>query len=98
VPDPSVHLDLTSSIPHNSEREQDAEKALQRKKTVIWFVWFVSFVWLVKPGQLDELNKPDEPSNPNKPDQPVSRGYSLSIAEADRKVEGAVYAAKQGVV
>jgi len=89
VPDPPVHLDITSSIPHNSEREQDAEIFLQRKKTVIWFVWFVSFVWLVKPGQLDELNKPDEP---------VSRGYSLSIAEADRKVEGAVYAAKQGVV
>ena len=98
MPDPPVHLDITSSIPHNSEREQDAEKFLQRKKTVIWFILFVSFVWLVKPGQLDELNKPDEPSNPNKPDQPVSRGYSLSIAEADRKVEGAVYAAKQGVV
>ena len=98
MPDPPVHLDITSSIPHNSEREQDAEKFLQRKKTVIWFVWFVSFVWLVKPGQLDELNKPDEPNKPNEPDQPVSRAYFLSIAEADRKVEGAVYAAKQGVV
>jgi len=32
---------------------QDAEKARQWKKTVIWFVWFVSFVWL---NQINEIN------------------------------------------
>jgi len=44
VPDLPVHFDTTSSIPRNSAREQDAEKALQGKKTGIWFIWFVLFV------------------------------------------------------
>jgi len=87
VPDPPVHLDITSSIPHNSEREQDAEKFLQRhapwrvmrgkcEKSAAWTDWIsISFA----------------PSR--------SRAERLRIiAEADRKVEGAVYAAKQGVV
>ena len=56
---------------------------------------------MVKQDQLDEQNKPDEP------DQPVSlvslvspaaRARSLSIVGAGIKVEGTVYAAKQGVV
>jgi hypothetical protein len=46
VPGLPVHLNTTSSsIPRNSAREQDAEKALQGKKTVIWFIWFVSFLF-----------------------------------------------------
>jgi hypothetical protein len=42
MPGLPVHLDITSSIPRDSAREQDAEKAIQGKKTVIWFIWFVS--------------------------------------------------------
>jgi hypothetical protein len=61
VPGLPVHLHTTSSIPRNSAREQDAEKALQGKKTVIWFIWFVSFVWLNK--TIYEQNKPDEPDS-----------------------------------
>jgi len=53
---------------------------------------------LVKQDQLDEQNKPDEPDQPVSLVSPVARARSLSIVGAGRKVEGTVYAAKQGVV
>src|SRR2546427_5550253 len=37
------------------------KKAVQQKKTVIWFFW-VCLVCLVKQDQQDEQNKPDRPN------------------------------------
>jgi hypothetical protein len=46
-----LNLNDLGPLPHRKlgiwANKQDAEKARQRKKTVIWLIWFVSFVWLI---------------------------------------------------
>jgi hypothetical protein len=44
--------------------QQDAEKAHQQKKTVIWFIWFVSFVWLNQTDHMNQINKINECEHP----------------------------------
>ena len=46
------------------ENRQDAEKARQQKKTVIWFIWFVSFVWLNQTDQMNQINKTNQFEHP----------------------------------
>jgi hypothetical protein len=59
---------LCSQFPRLIERYQDAEKARQQKKIVIWFIWFVSFVWL---NQINQMNKTNQFEHPEELGEPI---------------------------